>query len=121
MKWLGALCLFILPTLGQALSLPSATTYRVDLTWDAPVSSPDPVVSYDIYRSVGTGDFQLLSSPQGLNTTYTDASQLEYSMIYKYYVESVDVEGVTSIPSNIVSVPIPFVPYAVVLGTIQSI
>lgn len=101
--------------------LPSATQCEVVLSWDAPASSPDPVAGYFAFRALQGDSYSQLNETPVTVTTYTDASQLEYNSIYDYFVESVDAEGVTSAPSNIAQVPIPFVPYTPVIGGISSI
>jgi len=80
----------------------------VDLSWAAPSSSPSPVVGYNIYRSVGAGStaFQLLNPTVDTATTYMD-STVQSGVTYNYMVESVDGNGVESVPSNEVSVTIP--------------
>jgi len=39
----------------------TAIAHQVDLSWDAPASSPDPLTEYNIYRSTGNGAFALLN------------------------------------------------------------
>jgi fibronectin type 3 domain-containing protein len=86
-----------------------ATSYEVNLTWDAPSSSSDPVAGYNVYRSPSGG-----TSYQQLNTTvlpmtpttYVDTT-VQAGQTYDYIVESVDASGVTSAPSNMASAPIP--------------
>jgi hypothetical protein len=85
----------------------TGTTPQVDLSWDAPSSSPDPVAGYNIYRSTGgSSSYQLLNSSIDTETTYVD-STVQSGTAYTYYVESVDSSGVKSAPSNLVSVTIP--------------
>ena len=84
-----------------------AASYEVDLTWDAPRSSSDPVAGYDIYRAVsGSSSYQLLNSTIDVSTTYTDTTVVD-GMAYQYYATSVDASGNQSAPSNIFSVTIP--------------
>jgi Abnormal spindle-like microcephaly-assoc'd, ASPM-SPD-2-Hydin len=85
----------------------TGTTPQVDLSWDAPSSSPDPVAGYNIYRSTGgSSSYQLLNSSIDTETTYVD-STVQSGTAYTYYVESVDSSGVKSAPSNLMSVTIP--------------
>ena len=79
----------------------------VDLSWDAPSSSTDPVAGYNIYRSTGgSSSYQLLNSSVDTQTTYVD-STVQSGTAYTYYVESVDSSGVESVPSDQVNVTIP--------------
>ena len=88
----------------------SSTAYEVQLNWDAPSSSTDPVNGYNVYRapSGSTSYQQLNTSTLPLNpTSYTDNNNIEDGQTYDYIVESVDAEGNTSAPSNIASATIP--------------
>jgi hypothetical protein len=85
----------------------AAASYSVDLSWDAPTSSADPVAGYNVYRSPsGSSTYQLLNSSVDPNTTYVD-STVKNGLSYDYFIESVDSSGVESVPSAIVSVTIP--------------
>ena len=85
----------------------TGTPPEVDLSWDPPSSSPDPVAGYNIYRSTGgSSSYQLLNSSIDTETTYVD-STVQSGTAYTYYVESVDSSGVKSAPSNNVTVTIP--------------
>ena len=84
-----------------------SSTHSVTLSWDAPTSSTDPVVGYDIYRAVsGSSSYQLLNLSVDTETTYVD-STAKSGATYIYYVESVDSSGNQSVPSNQVSVTVP--------------
>ena len=84
-----------------------APSYVVNLTWDAPSSSSDPVVGYDIYRAVGgSSSYQLLNSAVDASTAYTDSTVVN-GTAYQYYAVSVDASGNQSAPSDIYSVTIP--------------
>jgi hypothetical protein len=81
--------------------------YEVNLTWDAPTSSTDPVAGYNVYRAPsGSTNYQQLNSAAVTETTYVDTTVLN-SQTYDYIVESVDGSGVTSVPSNMAAVPVP--------------
>jgi len=83
------------------------STHTVTLSWDAPSSSTDPVVGYNIYRAAsGSSSYQLVNSSVDTGTTYVD-STVQSGAAYIYYVESVDSSGNQSVPSNQVSVTIP--------------
>ena len=84
----------------------AAEQHEVDLTWDAPSSSPVPVAGYDVYRSTGGSAFQLLNSSLDTQTAYVD-STVQSGKTYSYEVESVDASGMASSPSNQITVTIP--------------
>jgi Abnormal spindle-like microcephaly-assoc'd, ASPM-SPD-2-Hydin len=74
--------------------------HQVDLNWQAPSSSTDPIVGYNIYRAPGgSSAYQLLNSSVDAQTTYVD-STVQAGLTYDYIVESVDSSGVESVPSN---------------------
>lgn len=82
-------------------------SYAVELNWNAPSSSSDPVAGYKIYRAVqGNSTFQLLNSAVDGKTTYTDSNP-QSGATYEYYVTSVDASGVQSPASNQITVTIP--------------
>jgi hypothetical protein len=84
-----------------------ATSYEVNLSWDAPASSPDAVAGYNVYRAPsGTTSYQQINSSEVTQTAYTDTS-VQNGKTYDYIVESVDAEGNTSAPSNVAPVTIP--------------
>jgi hypothetical protein len=84
-----------------------AQSYKVDLTWNAPTASADPVTGYNVYRATGGGaTYQLLNSSINSTTTYSDTT-VANSTSYSYYVESVDAQGNQSVPSNTFTVTIP--------------
>jgi hypothetical protein len=81
--------------------------YQVNLSWDAPTSSPDPLAGYNVYRSPdGASTYQQLNMAVVTQTTYVDTG-VEEGQTYDYIVESVDAAGVESAPSNAAAVPIP--------------
>jgi Cep192 domain 4 len=84
-----------------------ATAYEVNLTWNAPASSPDPVAGYAVFRSPsGASLFVPLNVAVVTQTSYTDLN-VQNGLSYDYFVESVDALGVESIPSNTATVAIP--------------
>jgi hypothetical protein len=80
---------------------------EANLSWQAPSSSPVPIVGYNIYRSTGgSASYQLLNSSVDTQTTYVD-STVQSGLTYDYIVESVDSSGVESVPSNEATALIP--------------
>jgi hypothetical protein len=85
----------------------AASSYAVDLSWDAPTDSTDPVAGYNIYRSPsGSSTYALLNSSVDNQTTYVDTT-VQTEVAYNYIVESVDASGVESVPTSPVAVTIP--------------
>jgi hypothetical protein len=80
--------------------------YEVNLTWDAPETSPDPVVGYEVFRAPGDSTMysQINIDPVTV-TAFTDDAVVEGT--YDYVVESVDAAGINSAPSNVAQVPVP--------------
>jgi hypothetical protein len=84
-----------------------AASYQVNLSWNAPSSSPDPVAGYNVYRApAGTGSYQVLNSSQNTVTSYSDTT-VQSGKSYDYVVKSVDAAGVESAASNITTATIP--------------
>ena len=84
-----------------------AASYAVDLSWDAPSSSPDPVAGYNIYRAPsGSTSYQLLNSSVDSLLTFVD-STVQNGLVYDYIAKSVDASGVESAASNMFSITIP--------------
>jgi hypothetical protein len=84
----------------------SPVAHSVALRWNAPVSSPDTVAGYNIYRATGGGSFVRINSSPDSNVTYTDLA-VTSGVTYSYWVTSVDFSGVESVPSNQITVTIP--------------
>jgi hypothetical protein len=80
--------------------------HTVDLNWNAPASSSDPVAGYNIYRSTGGHSFQRLNSSVSQQTAYQDGS-VQAGGTYVYYVTTVDGSGAESSPSNTTTVSVP--------------
>jgi len=86
-----------------------ATAYQVNLSWDAPTSSPDPVAGYNVYRAPsGSTSYQQVNTSEipTSPSSWTDTN-VQTGQTYDYIVESVDAEGNTSAPSNMASVTVP--------------
>jgi fibronectin type 3 domain-containing protein len=83
-----------------------SSSHYVDLSWQAPGSSADPVAGYHIYRSSGSSAYQLLNSSLDNQTTYVDNNVVS-GQSYDYIVKSVDSSGVESTPSNQAAATIP--------------
>ena len=84
-----------------------AVGYAVDLSWNAPASSPDPVAGYIVYRSPsGASSYVQMNSSAVTQTAYTDPS-VKAGQAYDYVIESIDASGVESAPSNVASATIP--------------
>jgi hypothetical protein len=85
----------------------TAVQHEVDLSWDAPASSSDPVAGYNIYRSTGgSGSFTMLNASPTSPVTYTD-SAVQSGTTYVYEVKSVDADGVESSASNQITLSVP--------------
>jgi hypothetical protein len=85
----------------------TAATHQVNLTWDAPSSSTDPVTGYNLYRATsGTVSYILLNSSSSTQLSYAD-STVKSGQSYNYIVKSVDASGVESDASNITTATIP--------------
>ena len=96
-------------------SLPALTKWEVNLGWDAPASSPDPVAGYDVFRAPsGTTSFAEVNTSLLTATTYSDLTPQNGT--YEYYVDSVDASGNLSAPSNTATVSIPNLPPVTITG-----
>ncbi len=80
---------------------------EVNLSWDAPTSSPDPVAGYNVYRAPsGSYSYQQINPSTVTQTSYVDLT-VGAGQTYDYIVESVDASGNTSAPSNMASATLP--------------
>jgi hypothetical protein len=84
----------------------SVVPHEVDLGWNAPMNSSDPVMGYNIYRLTGTGPFTLINSSPDQSMVYVDSAVVS-GATYRYIVKSVDSSGVESVASNQITVTIP--------------
>jgi len=83
------------------------TAYEVNLSWDAPDDSSATISGYSVYRAAsGSSAYQVLNASLDAQTTYTDTT-VSNSTSYDYYVETVDSSGVSSAPSNVLSISVP--------------
>ena len=104
-------CLIFL-TSGCGVSTPpgnpnNTVQHQVDLSWEAPASSPVEVVGYHVYRApAGSSSYQLQNPSVATETVYLDTT-VQSGLSYNYFVTSVDASGVESGPSNKVGVTIP--------------
>lgn len=81
--------------------------YQVDLSWNSPSDSKDPVAGYDVFREAeGGSKYQLMNAAPVVTTSYTDTT-VAGGTTYKYYVESVDSSGNASAPSNTFTIYVP--------------
>jgi len=80
--------------------------YQVNLVWNAPVSSPNPIAGYMVYRALyGTNSYLQLNAPITA-TSYVDGT-VQNGKIYDYVVRSVDASGLASVASNSFTATIP--------------
>ncbi len=94
------------PTATFALS-GTGTSHQVDLSWNPPAATSDPVAGYNVYRAPGgTTSYQRLNSTQIGYANYTD-SAVTSGQTYVYMVKSVDSAGVESAPSNTATATVP--------------
>jgi hypothetical protein len=85
----------------------TAVPHEIDLSWDAPNSSADPVAGYNVYRSTNGGtSFAKLNSSPDIQVTYID-NAVQSGSTYIYEVKSVDANGVESGASNRITLTVP--------------
>ncbi len=113
------LCFAVLVPAAVAAQV-KATAYEVNLTWQAPANSTDPVAGYNAYRALsGSANYQQINTSEIVSTAYADTNA-QSDQTYDYFVESVDASGVTSEPSNMASVSVPSLPPTVGQPTVKS-
>jgi hypothetical protein len=82
-------------------------SHQVELSWNAPSASKDPVIGYNVYRSPSsTSSYLRLNGSAESTTSYTDGT-VQSGTSYKYIVKSVDAAGVESPASNATTVAVP--------------
>src|SRR5581483_7230831 len=91
----------------QSVSLTAvAAASQVAVTWQAPTNQSDPVIGYVVFRAPSGSSFYSAISGTLTGTSFTDAA-VTRGASYNYIVESVDANGVYSLPSNTATVTIP--------------
>jgi hypothetical protein len=94
-------------SLAETATAPAQTSHQVNLTWDAPPSSSDPVDSYQVNRAVaGSTAYSTVGTTTAGSTSFADTS-VKAGTTYQYEVRSVDDQGDTSGPSNTLTLAIP--------------
>lgn len=94
-------------TIGLSGTGVATVPYQVNLSWDAPTSSQDPVAGYIVFRSPSGASLYVQLNPTVVTETAYVDSNVQDGQTYDYIVESVDASGVLSVPSNTAVVPIP--------------
>jgi Fibronectin type III domain len=94
-------------SLSETATAKPSTSYSVDLAWNAPSKSTDPVDSYQVDRAVsGSTQYSTVGTTTAASMTFTDTS-VTAGQTYVYQVRSVDESGNTSTPSNTLTLAIP--------------
>jgi hypothetical protein len=81
--------------------------HAVQLSWNAPNPTSDPVVGYHVYRATSGGTDYVLLAPEPDTKTNYDDTTVKSGTTYHYIVKSVDNDGVESAASNSTSVTVP--------------
>lgn len=85
----------------------TGVAHEVQLSWNAPANTTNPISGYSIFRAVGgSSTYQLLNSAVESGTSYIDTT-VQGGSVYDYVVRSVDSGGAVSAPSNMTTVAIP--------------
>ena len=93
--------------LSETATAQQPASHAVDLAWDAPSKSTDPVDSYQVDRAVsGSTQYSTVGTTPAASTTFVDTS-VTAGQTYVYQVRSVDESGNTSTPSNTITLAIP--------------
>ena len=94
-------------SLNETATAQTPTSHSVDLSWNAPSSSSDPVDSYQVDRAIaGSTQYSTVGTTTAASTVFTDTS-VTNGQSYVYEVRSVDDQGTASGPSNTVTLAIP--------------
>ena len=94
-------------SLNETATAPAPTSHSVNLSWNAPSSSSNPVDSYQVDRAVaGSTQYSTVGTTTAASTVFTDTS-VTNGQSYVYQVRSVDDQGTASGPSNTVTLAIP--------------
>jgi hypothetical protein len=81
--------------------------YKVTLSWDAPKDSAGSIAGYRVYRAIsGSSAYRLLNESIDVERSYLDET-VRGGVDYDYYVETVDITGVSSAPSRVLAIAIP--------------
>jgi hypothetical protein len=67
----------------------TAATHAINLSWEAPVSSPDPVTGYQVDRVLGTGTPVFFNPPARTTLDFADNAVVG-GTTYRNFVKSVD-------------------------------
>jgi len=97
-------------SLTDVIQLETATAeaqHAVQLSWNAPNPTSDPVVGYHVYRATSGGSDYVLLAPEPDTKTNYDDTTVKSGTTYQYIVKSVDSDGVESAASNSTSVTVP--------------
>jgi hypothetical protein len=103
----GATTVVNLTGTGGIAGAGQAVSYNVNLSWNAPNSSPDPVAGYNIFRApTGTALYQQLNTSAVTATDYVDGNA-QSGTTYDYMVQSIDGSGNSSPNSDAATVAVP--------------
>ena len=85
----------------------TGASHQVELNWNAPSSSSNPAVAYNVYRALsGSSSFARVNSSPDPVQTYTDNS-VQSGTAYDYRVTSLNSSGAESSPSSKISIRVP--------------
>jgi hypothetical protein len=85
----------------------TGASHQVELSWNAPPASTNPIVAYNIYRAPsGNSSFARVNSSPNSSPTFTD-STVQSGTAYDYKVTSLSSAGLESSPSNKITVSVP--------------
>lgn len=85
----------------------TAASHQVELSWNAPPATSNPIVAYNVYRAPsGNSSFARVNSSPDSSPSFTD-STVQSGAAYDYKVTSLNSAGLESSPSNKISVSVP--------------